>query len=129
LLLADAAPGVLVVVAHAGFWTHATLVLVFLNLLPLSKHFHISTAIPNVFTSDLTPRGRLRPIAKVTEALMGLVESASEEEDMSRARIGAARIEHFSWKDVLVFYTCTECGRCSDHCPATQTGKKLSPKQ
>ncbi len=128
LLLADAAPGVLVVVAHAGFWTHATLVLVFLNLLPLSKHFHIITAIPNVFTSDLTPRGRLRPIAKDTEALMGLVESASEEEDMSRARIGAARIEHFSWKDVLDFYTCTECGRCSDHCPATQTGKKLSPK-
>ena len=32
------------------------------------------------------------------------------------------------WKSILDFYTCTECGRCSDHCPATKTGKKLSPK-
>ncbi len=129
LLLQGLGDGALVVVAHAGFWTHATLVLVFLNLLPLSKHFHVITAIPNVLFSDLTSPGRLRPVAKNTEALMALVEQASEEEDMSRARIGYARIEHFSWKDVLDFYTCTECGRCSDHCPAFTTGKKLSPKQ
>jgi Fe-S oxidoreductase len=115
-------------IAHAGFWTHSTLVLVFLNLLPLSKHFHVITSFPNVFLSDLTPRGRLRPLAKDTEALMADVEKASESEDMGAARIGYGRIEHFSWKDFLDFYTCTECGRCSDHCPATQTGKKLSPK-
>ncbi len=121
--------GALVAIAHAGFWTHSTLVLVFLNLLPLSKHFHVITAIPNVFLSDISSPGRLRPVAKDTEALMALVEQASEEEDMSRARIGYARIEHFTWKDVLDFYTCTECGRCSDNCPAFTTGKKLSPKQ
>ncbi len=121
--------GALVFLAHAGFWTHSTLVLIFLNILPLSKHFHIITAIPNVFASDLTPPGRLRPVAKDTEALMGLVEKATEIEDMSSARIGYARIEHFTWKDVLDFYTCTECGRCSDNCPAFTTGKKLSPKQ
>jgi Fe-S oxidoreductase len=122
------ADGALVVLAHLGFWTHSTLVLVFLNLLPQSKHFHVITAIPNVFASSLTPPGRLPPLAKDTEALMGLVETASELEDMSQARIGYARIEHFSWKDVLDFYTCTECGRCSDNCPAFMTGKKLSPK-
>lgn len=120
--------GALAFVAHAGFWTHATLVLVFLNLLPLSKHFHVITAIPNVFLSDLTPAGRLRPLAKDTETLMADVEKASESDDMGAARIGYGRIQHFSWKDLLDFYTCTECGRCSDHCPATQTGKKLSPK-
>ncbi|MEQ9323489.1 MAG: (Fe-S)-binding protein, partial [Polyangiaceae bacterium] len=43
--------------------------------------------------------------------------------------IGIARIEDFSWKAILDFYTCTECGRCSDHCPAHRTGKILSPKQ
>ena len=43
--------------------------------------------------------------------------------------IGAARIEDFTWKAILDFYTCTECGRCSDHCPAHRTGKILSPKQ
>lgn len=119
----------LVVLAHAGFWTHSTLVLVFLNILPHSKHFHIITAIPNVALGDLTPRGRLRPLAENTEKLMAAVEKATEGEDLLSARIGYARINHFSWKDVLDFYTCTECGRCSDNCPAFKTGKLLSPKQ
>ena len=127
-LVAGASVPTLVVIAHVGFWTHATLVLVFLNILPYSKHFHIITAIPNVFTSDISPRGRLRPMAKDTEQLMGFVEKAMEREDMLAARIGYARIEHFTWKDVLDFYTCTECGRCSDNCPAYTTGKILSPK-
>ncbi len=127
-LVAGASVPTLVVLAHAGFWTHATLVLVFLNILPYSKHFHIITAIPNVFTSDISPPGRLRPMAKNTEELMGFVEKAMEREDMLAARIGYARIEHFTWKDVLDFYTCTECGRCSDNCPAYTTGKILSPK-
>ncbi len=128
ILLADLEVSSLVVLAHAGYWSHASLVLIFLNILPYSKHFHIITAIPNVFLSDLTPRGRLRPVAKNTEALMNMVEQASEHEDMNGARIGYSRIEHFTWKDILDFYTCTECGRCSDNCPATRTGKVLSPK-
>jgi Fe-S oxidoreductase len=127
LLLSGFSSSLLVVLGHVGFWTHSTLVLVFLNLLPWSKHFHVITAIPNVYASDLTPQ-RLRPLAKNTEELMKLVEKASELSDGQRAPIGNARIEHFSWKDILDFYTCTECGRCSDNCPATTTGKKLSPK-
>ena len=118
----------LITLAHAGFWTHATLVLVFLNILPYSKHFHIITAIPNVFFADLQKQGRLRPLAKNTEELMGMVERAMDNPDMLAARIGYARIDHFTWKDVLDFYTCTECGRCSDNCPAFITGKILSPK-
>ncbi len=101
---------------HAGFWVHGTLVLLFLNLLPNSKHFHVITGIPNVFFSDLTPRGRLRPIVDI--------EGKLEREET----LGIKRIEQFSWKAILDFYTCTECGRCSDHCPATKTGKLLSPK-
>ncbi len=129
LLLSGLGSSVLVVLAHIGFWTHSTLVLVFLNLLPYTKHFHIITAIPNVFLGDTTPRGRLRPLAPSTEALMAAVEKATESEDLLSARIGYARIEHFTWKDMLDFYTCTECGRCSDNCPAFTTGKVLSPKQ
>lgn len=129
LMFSGLGSSALVVIAHAGFWTHSTLVLVFLNLLPYSKHFHIITAIPNVFLGDTTPRGRLRPLAPNTEALMAAVEKATEGEDLLSARIGYARIEHFTWKDMLDFYTCTECGRCSDNCPAFTTGKMLSPKQ
>lgn len=122
------ATSTLVVLAHAGFWIHATLVLVFLNILPHSKHFHIITAIPNVFFSDINPKGRLAPMAKDTEQLMEIVGAAAEKEDPLADPVGLARIDHVSWKAILDFYTCTECGRCSDNCPAHTTGKLLSPK-
>jgi len=101
---------------HLGFWTHSALVLLFLNLLPYGKHFHVLTVIPNIFTRSLTPRGRLAPIQDI--------EGRLEREET----LGVKAVRDLSWKDVLDFYTCTECGRCSDHCPATNTGKLLSPK-
>src|SRR5439155_10262548 len=118
----------LVFLAHAGFWTHSTLVLIFLNLLPHSKHFHIITSLPNTFTADITPAGRLKPMAATSEKLMEVVGAAAEKSDPLEDPVGVARIEHFTWKAILDFYTCTECGRCSDHCPAHRTGKVLSPK-
>ncbi len=121
-------PQNLVLFAHLGFWVHSTLVLVFANLLPHSKHFHIITSIPNVFARDITPRGRLPLIASSSEAIGELVMKAAEEPEKAEP-VGISRIEHFTWKAVLDFYTCTECGRCSDNCPAHKTGKMLSPKQ
>lgn len=103
-------------IAHAGFWTHSALVLIFLNLLPYSKHFHIITGIPNVYFQNLHPPGRLPMVADIE----GKLERSET--------LGIKRIDQFSWKSILDMYTCTECGRCSDHCPATKTGKKLSPK-
>jgi Fe-S oxidoreductase len=120
--------GTLIFLAHAGFWTHSTLVLLFLNILPHSKHFHIITAIPNAFLRDLSPPGRLAPMAENAERLMEIVGAAGELPDPASAPVGVARIEHFTWKALLDFYTCTECGRCSDNCPAHKTGKILSPK-
>lgn len=128
MALAGMSADTLVVLAHVGFWTHSTLVLLFANILPYTKHFHIFTVMPNVFTADLDPPGRLRPMGKNSEELMEIVGNAAELEDPLEPRIGVARAEHFSWKAVLDFYTCTECGRCSDNCPAYTTGKVLSPK-
>jgi Fe-S oxidoreductase len=105
----------LTVLRHAGFWTHASLPLIFLNLLPYSKHFHVITAIPNVFTMNEHPN-KLPTISD----LEGKVEREEP--------IGFEKITDLSWKDVLDLYTCTECGRCSDNCPAYTTDKKLSPK-
>jgi Fe-S oxidoreductase len=121
-------PPALSFLARAGFWTHATLVLLFLNLLPHSKHFHVITAIPNVFLRSLSPAGRLPPMAENAEKLMEKVGAAGEAADPMSLPVGVARIEHFTWKSILDFYTCTECGRCSDNCPAHRTGKILSPK-
>jgi len=105
------------VFSHIGLWTHVSLVLIFLNLLPISKHFHVITAIPNVFTQSLAPRGRLPNVEDI--------EGKIEREET----LGLARVDQLSWKGVLDLYTCTECGRCTDHCPAANTGKLLSPKQ
>jgi Fe-S oxidoreductase len=128
LLFSGVPNGALLVIAHAGFWIHSSLVLIFLNLLPHSKHFHVITSIPNVLLTDVAPVGRLPPVAESTEALMAKVEKAMENPEAGTAAVGYSRINHFTWKDFLDFYTCTECGRCSDQCPATQTGKLLSPK-
>jgi Fe-S oxidoreductase len=115
-IVAGLGDGALNCVRHAGFWIHSALVLIFLNLLPYSKHFHVITAIPNVYLQGLDPPGRLPPIEDI--------EGRLEREET----LGVKRIDQFSWKAILDWYTCTECGRCSDKCPATSTGKKLSPK-
>jgi len=122
--------GALVWIAQIGFWTHSTLVLLFLNLLPHSKHFHVITGIPNVFFRNLDPPGRLRPIAESSEKFVEKYQAEVEKvpDDPAAGAIGVSRMEHFSWKAILDFYTCTECGRCSENCPAHRTGKILSPK-
>lgn len=127
VILAKAGPQNLIIFSHVGFWVHSALVLIFLNLLPHSKHFHIITGIPNVFTRDLTARGRL-PYMGSTEEIMAKMEKVSEDPENAEP-VGISRIEHYTWKAILDFYTCTECGRCSDNCPAHKTGKILSPKQ
>ncbi len=99
-----------------GFWMHTLLVLTFLNLLPYGKHFHVLTVLPNVYCRQLDGIGRLAPI----DDMEGRLERGET--------LGVKTARDLSWKDVLDFYTCTECGRCSDHCPAFNTGKLLSPK-
>lgn len=107
--------GALTVLQHMGFWWHATLPLIFLNILPYSKHFHIITIWGNVFARPLKPAA-----LPVIEDLEGKVENEEP--------IGFVTIKDLSWKDAMDLYTCTECGRCSDNCPAYTTDKKLSPK-
>jgi Fe-S oxidoreductase len=104
------------VLEHVGFWWHASWVLLFLNLLPYSKHFHILTVLPNVFAGRLDPKGKLPDVENLEDKIM-------EDEP-----VGISRPEHLTWKYILDLYTCTECGRCSDNCPAYTTDKKLSPK-
>lgn len=101
---------------HAwSYWLHILTFFFFLNFLPLGKHFHIITALPNVFLRKLS-KGSLKP------AKWG-VEDIEELESL-----GVEKFEDFTWKHILDFYTCTECGRCSDNCPANAVGRPLSPK-
>jgi len=103
-----------VVLEHIGFWWHAAWVLLFLNLLPYTKHFHILTVMPNVFAYDM--RANALPAMDV--------EAKMEAEEPP----GIRTLSDLTYSHILDLYTCTECGRCSDNCPAYITDKKLSPK-
>jgi Fe-S oxidoreductase len=109
----------LIVIHGVFFWAHLVLVFAFLVYLGYSKHLHIITAAPNVFFKNEKPKGALRPID---------IEAVMNAESESEQHFGVAELDHFSWKDMLDLYTCTECGRCQTHCPAYNTGKPLSPK-
>jgi Fe-S oxidoreductase len=112
LLFAAGGAGLAEFASGLGWWVHNCVILVFLNLLPLSKHFHIITSIPNVFFRKLEPTGSL-----------------SKQDLENATTFGTSYINQFTWKQVLDMYSCTECGRCSSHCPATISGKQLAPRQ
>src|SRR5512133_2516694 len=95
-----------------SWWTHAVVLLLFMNLLPLSKHFHIITAIPNIF---LRRRGH-PPLPEREEFTAG-------------TSFGIDRVDGYTWKDLLDAFSCTECGRCQNACPAGLTGKSLNPRR
>lgn len=101
--------------ATAMFWMHICTQLVFLNLLPLGKHFHVITALPNVFLKSLG-----YPHEK-TELLDLEDEDVWEDESL-----GINHIHQLNWKQGLDLYTCTECGRCKDVCPTYITEKPLN---
>ncbi|HMK35211.1 MAG TPA: (Fe-S)-binding protein [Desulfomonilaceae bacterium] len=98
-----------------GYWAHILLFFGLLNYLPISKHFHVITAIPNVFFANLN-KGAIKPVQCGVTDWMELPEC------------GVGRFEAFTWKHVLDFYSCADCGRCSDNCPATTVGRALSPR-
>jgi Fe-S oxidoreductase len=110
--LAGIDPGLLAVLFAAHWWVHVTLVAVFIVWLPSTKHLHVVTSFFNVYLRKLEPRGAL--------PAMDL-----EAED---ATYGLRTLADLPWKDVLDGFTCTECGRCQDACPAHFTGKPLDPK-
>ena len=100
----------------ALWWAHVLTVLGFLVYVPRSKHLHVLTAPFNVWLRSLRPSGEIGSMD---------VEVALEQ----GRPLGASRIAHFTWKDFLDSYTCTECGRCDEACPATISGKALQPRK
>ncbi len=98
-------------------WAHVLTILGFLAYLPYSKHLHIFSAAINVWFARTGPGGRLEPLR---------FDDDSIPEDDLRFGVGAAK--DLTFKEVLDGFSCTECGRCQDACPAFATGKVLSPK-
>ena len=97
----------------AFYWIHILLVLGLLIYIPLSKHFHVFVSPVNIYLKGTKPKGELPTIANIEEA----------------EHFGVSKVQQFTWKDILDGYACTECGRCTDVCPANLTGKPLDPKK
>lgn len=118
---------------EVNWWIHIALVLAFLNILPYSKHFHVLLSVPNVYFKNFSPAGRLSNMEAVMNEVKSFMDpsaAAAPEADMGEPeRFGIKDIEDISWKTLFDSYTCTECGRCTDVCPANITGKKLSPRK
>ncbi len=115
---------------RTAWWLHIAGILVFLNYLPYSKHLHILLAFPNAYFTRLTSKGALKNMLSVqNEVLYAMRPEQAPAEASIPEKFGAKDIADLSWKNLLDAYSCTECGRCSAACPATLTGKLLSPRK
>lgn len=114
-LFVGMSPGVANVLSEANWWVHIAVVLAFGNYLLYSKHSHILAALPNIFFRRLDQRGVLPKLNMEAEEIeqIGIVKEFSD----------------FTWRSLLDGYACTECARCTNECPAYNTGKPLSPMQ
>jgi Fe-S oxidoreductase len=100
-----------------SYYIHDVTFFFFLCWLPLGKHFHVITSLFNVFFMRLE-KGNIKPVR------YGVREDKLDELES----FGVKVLEDFTWKHILDFYTCADCGRCSDHCPATAVARPLSPR-
>ncbi len=121
-LLSGLSAGTLEVVEGVGLLLHIGVMLAFTVIIAYSKHLHIFTAPINV-SAKRFPKA-LGPLPAM-ESNGTPIDFEDPDED---AVFGRGKIEDFTWKGMLDFATCTECGRCQSQCPAWNTGKPLSPK-
>jgi Fe-S oxidoreductase len=105
-----------------GILLQIAVVLGFLVLVVYSKHLHIFLAPINVFYSRRP--NALGPLVPMYSGGQAINFEDPGEDDV----FGVGKVEDFTWKGILDFATCTECGRCQSQCPAWNTGKPLSPK-
>ena len=142
-LFEDMSTSALIALERAAWWFHIIGILAFAIYITYSKHLHIFLAFPNTYFANLNRRGKMQNMPEVTrevKMMLGIPDdsaTANESEghggtgpeQQEVATLGAKDVNDLNWKNLLDAYTCTECGRCTNRCPANQTGKKLSPRK
>jgi len=122
----------LILIERISWWFHILGVFAFANYVFWdSKHLHIFLAFPNTFYSKLEPAGQFANMASVTNEVKLMLNLPVDNPVAPPApgKFGAKDVADLTWKNILEAYTCTECGRCTQQCPANITGKKLSPRK
>lgn len=120
------------IVERNCWWLHIIGIFAFLNYLPYSKHLHIILAFPNAYFARLQPMGKMENMAAIQNEVLYALQpelAPTSADPTPPKKFGAKDITDLSWKNLLDAYSCTECGRCSAACPATITGKLLSPRK
>lgn len=134
-LLANLSIDSLHLIERFCWWFHIVGILGFMNYLVVSKHLHILFAFPNTYYSNLEPKGQFTNMASVTNEVKMMLDpnadpfATTAADTTAPERFGAKDVKDLNWVQLLNAYTCTECGRCTDECPANATGKKLSPRK
>ncbi len=124
----------LIFIERTAWWLHILGILAFLNYLYYSKHLHILLAFPNTYYGKLTPKGQLSNDSQVASEVAQMMDPnfdpyATPSSDATIPEtFGASDVDELNWVQLMNAYSCTECGRCTATCPASLTGKKLSPR-
>ncbi|OYZ02972.1 MAG: Fe-S oxidoreductase [Sphingobacteriia bacterium 28-36-52] len=117
-------------IERTAWWIHIGGIFAFLNYLPYSKHLHIALAFPNAYYAKLDSIGKMKNMPEVqNEVLYAMQPELAPANAAPPSSFGAKDVFDLSWKNLLDAYSCTECGRCTDECPANITGKLLSPRK
>ncbi|GAB4009450.1 (Fe-S)-binding protein [Spirosoma migulaei] len=131
----------LTVYERTAWWLHILGILTFAVYVTYSKHLHIALGFPNVYFSDLQPKGEMQNMPEITKEVQlalglpvttdadGSQNNDNGEQPAEVGRFGAKDVQDLKWINLMNAYSCTECGRCTSVCPANITGKKLSPRK
>jgi heterodisulfide reductase subunit C len=146
-LFTDMGTTTLIAIERVAWWFHIIGILAFAIYVMFSKHLHIFFAFPNTYYANLNLKGKMHNMPEVTrevKMMLGIPDdtaATSADGDQAAgdpgtapaqqevATLGAKDVNDLHWKNILDAYSCTQCGRCTDECPAHNTGKKLSPRK
>ena len=123
-----------IIIERTAWWLHIIGIFLFLNYLYYSKHLHILLAFPNTYFSNLDSLGKFSNLKSVTKEVQMMMDPSTdtyslESNNADVLKFGASDVFDLTKIQLLNSYTCTECGRCTNECPANITGKKLSPRK
>jgi len=125
----------LITIERFTWWFHIIGILGFMNYVLISKHLHIFFAFPSTYFANLNPLGQFTNLESVTKEVKLMMDpnadpyAAPPADAEPPESFGAKDATDLNWVQLLNAYSCTECGRCTDNCPANHTGKLLSPRK
>jgi len=135
IMFSDMDTATLVIIERFTWWFHIIGILMFMNYVLISKHLHIFFAFPSTYFANLNPLGQFSNLQSVTNEVKLMMDpnvdpyAAPPADAAPPEQFGAKDVTDLNWVQLLNAYSCTECGRCTDSCPANQTGKLLSPRK